>query len=160
MFNYYYLYLYNSIKKNYKWDETNIACSYMMALTQKKIYVNRVFKTPFKIFFLQFFFSFFFFYKWEIVFQRTYYCKCIQKHFGNLTRTASITMTYCQTYNFHNWATLQICLWKDETWKASYCINIWEGKLSSFGWSRFALFFSPNSILLPPKFKIKDGMCI
>lgn len=130
--------------------------AHLMAFTQKK-YVNRVFKIPFKIFFLQ---CFFFSYKWEIVFQRTYYCKSIQRHFGNLSRTSSRTR-HIVKHNFHNWATLLKFVYeKAETWKESYCINIWVGKLSSFGWSRFTIFFSPNSILLPPKFKIKDVRCM
>ena len=73
----------------------------MMALTKKKKMLIECSRPP-----LRFSFYSFFFYKWEIVFQRTYYCKSMQKHFGNLTKTASSTMTYCQTYNFHNWATL------------------------------------------------------
>lgn len=147
--------MHNAINKNYKRDETNIACSFDVIYPKKNMLIECS-RSPLRFSF----YSFFFFYKWEIVFQRTYNCKSIQRHFGNLTRTSSRTR-HIVKHNFHNWATLLKFVYeKAKTWKESYCINIWVGKLSSFGWSRLTIFFSPNSILLPPKFKIKDVRCM
>jgi len=48
----------NSIKRIYKRDDTNIACSYMIALTQKNIYILiECSRPPLRFSFYSFFFS-------------------------------------------------------------------------------------------------------